>query len=236
MKTGTLNRLLQDRKAKTAVALATDLTTGAQALVYHDGADGPLAENADVVLAARNAMADDRSTNVETADGEVFIQVFNPPLRMVIVGAVHIAQPLSRMASVAGYDVTVVDPRGSFATEDRFPGIHRVVEWPDEALETLDLDRRTAVVTLTHDPKIDDPALHVALKSDAFYIGALGSRRTHATRVERLKEAGFTEAQIGRIHGPVGLNIGAVSPAEIAVSILGQVTGALHEKETKAAA
>jgi xanthine dehydrogenase accessory factor len=236
MQTGTLNRLLQDRQAKTAVALATDLATGAQALVYRDGAEGPLAENAEVVAAARQAMVDDRSRTAEIANGEVFIQVFNPPLRMVIVGAVHIAQPLSRMASVAGYDVTVVDPRGAFATEDRFPGINRVVEWPDDALEQLDLDRRTAVVTLTHDPKIDDPALHVALKSDAFYIGALGSRRTHGTRVERLREAGFTDGQIGRIHGPVGLNIGAVSPAEIAVSILGEVTGALHEKETKAAA
>jgi xanthine dehydrogenase accessory factor len=236
MKTDLLNQLLQDRKAKTPVALATSLETGEQALVYRDGATGALAENAAVVAAARDAMRDDRSTTVETTKGEVFIHVFNPPLRMVIVGAVHIAQPLSRMAAVAGYDVTVVDPRGSFATEDRFPGVTRVVEWPDEALEALDLDRRTAVVTLTHDPKIDDPALHVALKSDAFYIGALGSRKTHAGRVERLREAGFSDPQIGRIHGPVGLSLGAVSPAEIAVSILGQVTGVLHEKETKAAA
>jgi xanthine dehydrogenase accessory factor len=236
MKAATLTQLLKDRKAKTPVVLATNLATGAQALVYHNRADGPLAENATVVEAARQAMRDDRSTTVQTAEGEVFLQVFNPPLRMVIVGAVHIAQPLSRMAAVAGYDVTVVDPRGSFASEDRFPGVTLIAEWPDEAMPGLDLDRRTAVVTLTHDPKIDDPGLHVALKSDAFYIGALGSRRTHAGRIERLREAGFNDAEIGRIHGPVGLSLGAVSPAEIAVSILGQITGVLHEKETKAAA
>ena len=155
---------------------------------------------------------------------------------MVLVGAVHIAQPLSRLASVAGYDVTVVDPRQSFATEERFPGITIVDEWPDDGLNSLDLDRRTAVVTLTHDPKLDDPALGVAIRSPAFYIGSLGSRKTHAGRVERLTEEGFSAAEISRIHGPVGLDVGAVSPAEIAVSILAQVTAVLHAKEQKAAA
>ena len=143
---------------------------------------------------------------------------------MLIVGAVHIAQPLSRMASVAGYDVTVIDPRASFATDERFPGISLNGEWPDDAMRELDPDRRTAVVTLTHDPKLDDPGLEVALKSDAFYIGSLGSRKTHAGRVERLSAAGFTETEIERIHAPVGLAIGSISPAEIAVSILAQIT------------
>jgi xanthine dehydrogenase accessory factor len=236
MKTALLNKLLQDRKAKRPVALATNLASGDQALVYTDAADGPLAVHGSIVEAARNALIDDRSTTLDTPEGEVFVHVFNPPLRMVIVGAVHIAQPLSRMASVSGYDVIVVDPRQSFATEDRFPGLAVIAEWPDEAMQELDLDRRTAVVTLTHDPKIDDPALEVALKSDAFYIGALGSRKTHAKRIDRLKESGFGEAQIGRIYGPVGLSLGAVSPAEIAVSILAQITGVLHEKPQKAAA
>ena len=237
MKAETLSRLLADQKAKTSVALLTDLASGEQTLVYRDRADGPEAANEALVSAARNAMQDDRSGIVEAGNRELFVEVFNPPLRLLIVGAVHIAQPLSRMASVAGYDVTVIDPRASFATDERFPGITLNGEWPDDAMKQLDPDRRTAVVTLTHDPKLDDPGLHVALRSDAFYVGALGSRKTHAGRVERLKQAGYTDAEIGRIHAPVGLNIGAISPAEIAVSILAQITEVLHRKvETRAAA
>lgn len=236
MKSDTLKQLLKDQESKTAVALATDLATGDQALIYLDEATGTLAANADVVGAARNAMRDDKSKMVSLPAGDVFFHVYNPPLRMVLVGAVHIAQPLSQMASVAGYDVTVVDPRQSFATEDRFPGVTIVDEWPDDGLNSLYLDRRTAVVTLTHDPKLDDPALGVAIRSPAFYIGSLGSRKTHAGRVERLTEEGFSAAETSRIHGPVGLNVGAVSPAEIAVAILAQVTEILHAKEQKAAA
>ena len=236
MKSDTLKQLLKDQESKTAVALATDLATGDQALIYLDEATGTLAANADVVGAARNAMRDDKSKMVSLPAGDVFFHVYNPPLRMVLVGAVHIAQPLSQMASVAGYDVTVVDPRQSFATEDRFPGVTIVDEWPDDGLNSLNLDRRTAVVTLTHDPKLDDPALGVAIRSPAFYIGSLGSRKTHAGRVERLTEEGFSAAEINRIHGPVGLNVGAVSPAEIAVAILAQVTEILHTKEQKVAA
>lgn len=236
MKSDTLNQLLTDQQAKTSVTLATDLTTGEQALVYLDHATGPLAANAEVVAAARDSMRDDKSRMVGLSSGNVFFHVFNPPLRMVLVGAVHIAQPLSRMAAVAGYDVIVVDPRQSFATEERFPGVTIVDEWPDDGLKSLDLDRRTAVVTLTHDPKLDDPALGVAIRSPAFYIGSLGSRKTHAGRVERLTKEGYSAAEIGRIHGPVGLNVGAISPAEIAVSILAQVTAVLHAKEEKAAA
>lgn len=230
MKQETLSRLLDDQAAKRAVALATDMETGDQTLVYLNDADGPDAGNTEVLAAARQAIQDDRSKVYELSGRRVFVETFNPPLRMLIVGAVHIAQPLSRMASVAGYDVTVIDPRGSFATEERFPGIALNGEWPDDAMRELDPDRRTAVVTLTHDPKLDDPGLEVALKSDAFYIGALGSRKTHAGRVERLTAAGFSEAEIGRIHAPVGLSIGSISPAEIAVSILAQITEVLHRK------
>lgn len=237
MKQEILSRLIDDQAKKRPVALATDLDSGAQTLIYHDEASGPDASSGDVVAAARGAMQDDRSRIYEIGDRRVFVEVFNPPKRLLIVGAVHIAQPLSRMASIAGYDVTVIDPRAAFATDERFPGIGLNGEWPDDAMRQLDPDRRTAVVTLTHDPKLDDPGLEVALRSDAFYIGALGSRKTHAGRVERLKAAGFTDPEIGRIHAPVGLAIGAVSPAEIAVSVLAQITEVLHRKaETRAAA
>ena len=173
-------------------------------------------------------LREDRSGIVEVGDSELFIHSFNPPLRIIIVGAVHIAQALAPIASLAGYDVVVVDPRRAFATDDRFPGITMNGEWPDDALKELAIDGRTAVVTLTHDPKLDDPALHVALRSPAFYVGSLGSRKTHAKRVDRLREEGFTESEIGRIHAPVGLSIGAVSPAEIALSIMAQITHVLH--------
>jgi xanthine dehydrogenase accessory factor len=162
------------------------------------------------------------------AEGKVFVGIHNPPLRLVIVGAVHIAQALVPMARIAGYDATVVDPRGAFGSEARFPDIRLVDEWPDEALAQIGLDTRTAVVLLTHDPKLDDPALHLALKSRCFYIGALGSTRTHAKRVARLEEAGFDAGAIARIHGPVGLDIGAASPPEIAVSILAEMTRVLR--------
>lgn len=236
MKAETLSQLLKDQEAKAAVALATDISSGDQALIYLDSATGTLADKTEIVAAGRDAMRDDKSGMRTTPHGDIFFHVFNPPLRMVLVGAVHIAQPLSRLAQVAGYDVAVVDPRQSFATQERFPGVTIVDEWPDDGLNKLDLDRRTAVVTLTHDPKLDDPALGVAIRSPAFYIGSLGSRKTHAGRVERLTAEGFSATEIDRIHGPVGLRIGAISPAEIAVSILAEVTGILHAKEQKAAA
>ncbi len=236
MKTEILERVLAGRAAKRQFALVTRLDGGGQSIVSLDGSDeGADGIDAGLRRAVEDAIRDDRSRTVAGAEGEAFVEVFNPPLRLLIVGAVHIAQPLARMASVAGYDVTVIDPRGSFATDDRFPGVALVNQWPDEAMPPLDPDRRTAVVTLTHDPKIDDPALAAVLRSDAFYIGALGSRKTHAARVERLTEAGFTAAEIGRIHGPVGLSLGAVSPAEIAVSVLAQIVQALHDRERVAA-
>lgn len=162
-------------------------------------------------------------------DGVTFVGLHNPPLRMAIIGAVHIAQPLVAMAKSAGYDPNVIDPRGAFANEERFPNTKLENEdWPDEALEAWGIDARTAVITLSHDPKIDDPAIIAALKSPAFYIGCLGSKRTHAKRLERLAEAGFVPKDMDRIHGPIGLDIGAKSPTEIAVSILGEVTQTLR--------
>lgn len=170
--------------------------------------------------------ATDRSGVEE--DGQTFVHIHNPSLRLAIVGGVHIAQALVPMAQIAGYAPSIIDPREAFASEARFPGVDLIHDWPDEALEAYGLDTRTALVLLTHDPKLDDPALHIALRSRAFYIGALGSTRTHGKRVDRLREAGFSADDIGRIHGPVGLDIGAASPQEIAVSILGEMTRVLR--------
>jgi xanthine dehydrogenase accessory factor len=228
MRADTLIRLRDAKAAKRPVALVTRLSDAAEALVFHDRVEGNLALAEPVVEAARDALRHDRSRTVEADGARFFLHAFNPPLRLVLVGAVHIAQPLSRMAALAGWDVTVIDPRGAFATEERFPGITLSDEWPDEAMAALAPDTRTAVVTLTHDPKLDDPALEVALRSPAFYVGALGSRKTHAARVGRLKEAGLDDAAIARIHGPVGLPLGGRAPAEIAVAILAQIVQALH--------
>ena len=225
MKSATLGALLAERAAKRPVALATNLTDGEERLLYPDKLDGE--PDADLAEAVRKAFHSDRSGPVETAAGTVFLHVFNPPLRLI--GAVHITQPLIRMAALAGYEVSVIDPRRSFATGERFPGVTLMDEWPDDGLEALALDARTAVVTLTHDPKLDDPALEVALRSGVFYIGSLGSRRTHAARLERLTQAGFDKTALARIHGPVGLSIGAKSPAEIAISIMAQITEALRQ-------
>ena len=161
-------------------------------------------------------------------EGDCFIAIHNPPLRLAIVGAVHIAQHLVPMARACGYDVMVIDPRAAFGSAERFPGVTLSPDWPDEALEAFQIDTRTAVVTLTHDTKLDDPALRAALKSQAFYIGCLGSTRTHAKRVARLTEAGFTETDLARLHAPVGLNIGAATPAEIAVSVMAQIIQTLR--------
>jgi len=228
MRPDTLKSLLAARAEKQQVALVSNLESGAQTLVFRDRTEGELALDADAITAARDALRDDKSGRLRTGDAPLFVQVFNPPKRMIVVGAVHIAQPLVTLAQTAGYEVVIVDPRGAFATRDRFPGVTLSEDWPDDALNALVIDNRTAVVTLTHDPKLDDPALHVALRSEAFYVGSLGSKRTHAGRVERLTEAGYTEAEIGRIHAPVGLAINAKSPAEIAISIMAQITQVLH--------
>ena len=177
---------------------------------------------------AMNALSTDRCLRADLYGQDCFIQPFNAPLRLVIVGAVHIGQHLAGNALACGYDVVVVDPRQAFASEARFPGVALSTEWPDFALENIALDARSALVTLTHDPKLDDPALQVALRSPAFYIGALGSRKTQAARIERLQQAGFEEAEIARLKAPVGLDIGARSPAEIAVSIMAEITATLR--------
>ncbi|MEX2642176.1 MAG: XdhC family protein [Acetobacterales bacterium] len=224
MKRAIFDKVLDWRREKAAFALVTDLGSGAQALVREGKAEGELTLGDATVGAVGQAVRQDRSGPVEdAAEGTLFVHVFNPPLRMLVVGAVHVTQPLAAMAERAGYEVTVIDPRRAWATEARFPGVTMVDTWPDEAMRDLAPDARTAVITLTHDPKLDDPALQEALRSEAFYVGCLGSRRTHAKRLDRLREAGFGDDDFARIHGPVGLSIGAKSPAEIAVSILAEV-------------
>lgn len=221
-----LARLLADLAAKRPAVVATDLGTG-QARLIHP-ADPEPGLDAALLAAAREAAARDESGKVELGGETLFLRVFNPPVRVIVVGAVHIAQSLGRMVQLAGYEAIVVDPRRAFATEARFEGVPLVAEWPDDALAKLGLDRRTALVTMTHDPKIDDPALAAALRSDAFYVGSLGSKKTQAARRERLQALGFAERDLARIHGPVGLPIGARSPGEIAVSILSQIVSALR--------
>jgi xanthine dehydrogenase accessory factor len=221
-----LARVLADVAARKTVVVATDLATGESRLVRPFDAD-PGADAA-VAAAARDAAVRDESTKVEREGGAIFLRVFNPPVQVVIIGAVHIAQSLAPMVKLAGYETVIVDPRRAFATEARFEGIPLVREWPDEALSRIGLGRRTALVTMTHDPKIDDPALAAALRSDAFYVGSLGSKKTQAARRERLRAMGFSDAQVDRIRGPVGLPIGARSPGEIAVSILSQLVQALR--------
>jgi len=223
MKAETLAALQDARAKRRAVALATRLSDAAEALIYRDEAKGDLAGDQAIVSAARRAMDIGKSETVDIGGAKIFLNVYVPPPRLIIVGAVHIAQSLAPMATMLEFDVTVVDPRGAWATTQRFPGVKVIKDWADEAFQEMGLDVSTAVVTLTHDPKLDDPALESALKSDVFYIGALGSKRTHAKRKERLAEVGITDEMFARIHGPVGLNIGAKSPAEIAVSILGQI-------------
>jgi xanthine dehydrogenase accessory factor len=236
MKGRFLDAVIAAGRESRSIALATDLASGRQLLVREDGAEGELELDAAALTAVREALRGDRNRALDTSAGRVFVEVFSPPRRCFVVGAVHIAQPLVHMLKLADYGVTVIDPRGSFATEARFPGVELTQEWPDEALERLQPDRRTAVVTLTHDPKLDDPALAVALRSDCFYIGALGSKRTHAARCSRLIELGFGDAELSRIHGPIGLAIGAVSPAEVAVSIVAQMTQILRRGERSEAA
>jgi xanthine dehydrogenase accessory factor len=223
MKRTTLNALTEARATGKSAILATRLDTGEERLVT----PSPNAADA-LTQAATKAAQRDQSTSVDIDGATWFLNVFNPQPKLYIVGAVHIAQPLSRIAAQTAFDVTVIDPRTAFASNERFPNLHLIVAWPDEALADLPLDMRTAVVTLTHDPKLDDPALIAALKSEAFYVGALGSKKTHAARRERLRTAGFDDAAFARIRGPVGLDIGAVSPAEIAISIMAQIIETLR--------
>lgn len=227
-----LEALREAREAHRPVVLATRLPVGEQQLLPDPSAGTDLNE------AAQSALARDESGTVSVGGGDWFLQVHNPPLRLIVVGAVHIAQALVPFASEVGFAVTVVDPRRSFASDERFPDVAVRSDWPDQAMDDLRPDTRTAVVTLTHDPKLDDPALDRALRSPAFYIGALGSRRTHAARLKRLRELGHDDAALARIKGPVGLDIAAVTAPEIGLSIVAELVarrrGAMTEQKLAA--
>ncbi|HEV2554723.1 MAG TPA: XdhC family protein [Bosea sp. (in: a-proteobacteria)] len=223
MDLATLAVLNTERAARRATILVTDVESGAQRLVKAaDLAADSLAD------ALEKQLRMGKSALVE-ADGKAFfLTVQAPPPRVIVTGAVHISQAMAPMAKLLDLDLVIVDPRTAFATPERFPGVRLLTDWPDEALASLGLDGYTAFVALTHDPKIDDPALEAALRSDCFYIGALGSRKTHGRRLERLAAAGFDETATQRIHAPIGLDIGAVSPAEIALAILGEIVKTLR--------
>lgn len=223
-----LERLLAVNRAGACAALATNLATGAQCLVTGGDCFGDLTLDADELLQVRRTIDEDQSRTITLGNDSIFIEVSSPRLRLIVVGGVHTAQALVPMARLVGYDVIVVDPRTAFAAPARFPDTNLVNQWPDQAVPALKPDRRTAIVTLTHNPKIDEAALAAGLRSDAFYIGALGSRRTHAARCERLSQAGFDAAALGRIRGPVGLPIGALTPGEIAIAIMAEITAALR--------
>jgi xanthine dehydrogenase accessory factor len=225
MKLDVLAALNTERAARRAAIVVTAVDIGKQRLVKAvDIAKDPLK------LALAERLRSGKSGMEETPQGRIFLTVYAPAPQLVITGAVHISQALAPIAKLLGYDVTIVDPRTAFASPERFPDVKVIAEWPDQALPQLGIDRYTAFVALTHDPKIDDPALLHALSRDCFYIGALGSRKTQGRRVERLKQQGLSEADISRIHAPIGLDIGAVSPAEIAVAIMAQITERLHEE------
>ena len=230
MKLEILKALNAERAGRRAAVVVTDVTSGEQRLVKAaDVAADPLKEVIEKhIRRGKSGMA-------ETPKGKFFLTVHVPPSQLVITGAVHISQALAPMARLVGYDVTIVDPRTAFASIERFPDVKVIAEWPDVALPPLGIDRYTAFVALTHDPKIDDPALTHALARDCFYIGALGSKKTHARRIERLKTQGLSDAALARIHAPIGLQIGAVSPSEIAVVIMGEITAELRQSAEKAA-
>jgi xanthine dehydrogenase accessory factor len=225
MKLEILGALNAERAARRAAVVVTDVASGEQRLVKAaDVARDPLA-----ALIEKRIRSGKSGMEEETPQGRAFLTVHVPPAQLVITGAVHISQALAPIARILGYDVTIVDPRTAFASVERFPDVKVIAEWPDVALPPLGIDRYTAFVALTHDPKIDDPALTHALARDCFYVGALGSKKTHARRIERLKARGLSDAALARIHAPIGLKIGAVSPAEIAVAIMGEITARLRQ-------
>lgn len=223
MRRTTLEALLALSTRGDGAALVKDLITDQECLVSPTGSSGELALDASLVARARAAIVADRCETVSSDTGKLFIHVFNSPSRLIVVGAVHITEALAPMAALAGYAVTIVDPRRAFRERSSFAAYALSDDWPDRALERLRPDRRTAVVALSHDPKVDDPALVAAIRSDAFYVGALGSRKSHAKRRDRLAALGIDERDFGRIHGPVGLAIGALTPAEIAISIVAEM-------------
>src|SRR5215467_6999634 len=224
MKLDILRTLNAERAARRAAVVVTDVASGEQRLVKAaEVARDPLA-----ALIEKRIRSGKSGMEEETPQGRVFLTVHVPPAQLVITGAVHISQALAPMARLLGYDVTIVDPRTAFASAERFPDVKVIAQWPDEALPPLGIDRYTAFAALTHDPKIDDPALLHALGRGCFYIGALGSKKTHARRLDRLRAQGVTDAALSRIHAPIGLAIGAVSPPEIAIAIMGEITAGLR--------
>jgi xanthine dehydrogenase accessory factor len=229
MRLDLLAALNEDCAARRATVLITEIASGQQRLVREkDIPADPLRHRLQEHLTLRT------SGLIEEGDKQFFLDVHVPPVKLLIIGAVHVSQALARMAAGLDLMVTIIDPRTAFASPERFPGVALRAEWPDEVMRRIRLDRNTAVLTLTHDPKIDDRALAEALRSDCFYIGALGSRKSHAQRLERLRAAGFGEDDLVRIHGPVGLNIGAVSPGEIAISILAEIISLLRQDRRQA--
>ena len=218
-----VDELIAAREAHEGVVLATWLDSAVHQLLHRKDED---------IDGALEALIEDRATLVESETGDLFLRPHNPRVRVIIVGAAHVTQSLVPLAVSAGYAVVVVDPRTAFASEERFPDVRLVTAWPKEALEELGLDHRTAVVTVTHDPKLDDPALLAALEADPFYIGALGSRKTHASRLERLEAEGADPEALHRIHAPVGLNIGARTTQEISVSIIAEIVQALRQRNS----
>ncbi|WP_414471064.1 XdhC family protein [Microvirga sp. M2] len=230
MRLSLLADLNTERAARRAAVLVTDVASGEQRLVREAQVSGdPLAQE------LRERLREGKSGLVEQGNRQFFLGVQAPPVRVVVIGAVHISQALAPMARGVDFDVTIIDPRTAFATPERFPDVPVRAEWPDAVLPEMGIDRYTAVVALTHDPKIDDPALAAALRSECFYIGALGSRKTHERRVQRLTASGFTETDLARIHAPIGLDIGAVSPAEIAVSVLAEIVATLRKERRRPA-
>ncbi len=231
MDTANLKKLNEARLARRGAVLVTDLGDGRDRLVVEgETVIGPLgAEIGQRLLSGKSGL-------VDLEGRSFFLNVHLPPPRIVVIGAVHISQALCPMAEIAGYDITVIDPRTAFATPERFAGVDLLADWPEDALKARPLDRYCAMVAVTHDPKIDDFPLVAALRAGCFYVGALGSRKTHVKRVERLKNDGLSEAEIGRISAPVGLDIGAATPSEIAVSILAEVIQSFRRRSLGAAA
>lgn len=220
MKDETLSLILSEKNNRNTIIVATEINSGEQIIINKKN-DTNI--NNKILIAAKNNIIQGKSEILEIESNKWFLNITLPPLRLITVGAVHIAQPLAEIATISGYEVVIIDPRAAFANNQRFPDIKIINEWPEVALNELAIDNRTAVVTLTHDPKLDDSALNAALKSKAFYIGSLGSKKTHKARVQRLKIANFSEDEIKRIHGPIGLAIGAKSPQEIAISIISEI-------------
>jgi xanthine dehydrogenase accessory factor len=230
MELAVLQKLNLWRAARRATVVIGDLSGGSR--VFLEGESFPEAWSPAIVAALRSG----RPGIVEADGRSFFLNVYLPPPRILVIGAVHISQALAQMAPVAGFDMTVVDPRTAFATPERFAGVELIADWPEEALKSRPLDRFTALVAVTHDPKIDDEPLRAALAARCFYVGALGSRKTHASRVERLRRAGVSDTEINRISAPIGLDIGAANPAEIAVAILADIIEALRRRDVGVAA